>query len=119
MQLINQLLQVSANLYKILGEIPIGEERDGYIEHINDSLNKRGDIIDMLMKNGFQFNQEDRIHCTLLELDNGIKERLVVVMNAVKQDMANLQRTKKSEIQYQNPYSDIRTMDGMYYDKKN
>ncbi|XQN53657.1 flagellar protein FliT, partial [Lysinibacillus capsici] len=34
-------------------------------------------------------------------------------------DMANLQKTKKSEQQYYNPYSNVRVMDGMYYDKKN
>ncbi|WP_342534746.1 flagellar protein FliT [Lysinibacillus sp. FSL K6-0057] len=119
MQPIEQLLQVSANLYKILGEIPAGEERDEYINQINDLLNKRGQIMEVLKQENFQFNQENRIHLTLFELDNGIKERLAAVMEAVKQDMANLQKTKKSEQQYFNPYSNVRVMDGMYYDKKN
>lgn len=119
MQLIDQLLQTSANLFKHLGEIPKGEERDEFIVTINSMLDKRGTIMEDLMKEGFHFDEQNRIHRTLLELDNGIKERLAAVMEAVKQDMANLQKTKKSEQQYFNPYSNVRVMDGMYYDKKN
>ncbi|MFJ7732306.1 flagellar protein FliT [Lysinibacillus sp. NPDC097231] len=119
MQLLDQLLQLSANLFKHLGDIPKSEERDEYIDNINDMLDKRGKIIENLIKEDFHFDEQNRIHRTLLELDNGIKERLAAVMNAVKQDMANLQKTKKSEEQYFNPYADVRVMDGMYYDKKN
>ncbi|WP_433595884.1 flagellar protein FliT [Lysinibacillus xylanilyticus] len=119
MQLTNQLLQVSANLYKLLGDIPKGENRDDYVDTINNMLDKRGTIINGMKQEGFHFDEQDRIHRTLLELDNGIKERLSVVMIAVKQDMANLQKTKKSEEQYFNPYGNVRVMDGMYYDKKN
>jgi len=119
MQHTNQLLQVSANLFKHLGDIPNGEERDEYIETINSLLDKRGTIIQDLIQEGFHFDEQNRVHRTLLELDNGIKERLAAVMDAVKQDMANLQKTKKSEQQYFNPYSSVRVMDGMYYDKKN
>lgn len=119
MQLIDQLLQVSANLFKLLGDIPNGEERDEYIDNINSMLDKRGTIIEGLVQEGFQFDEQNRIHQTLLELDSGIKERLAAIMSAVKQDMSNLQKTKKSEGQYFDPYSNVRVMDGMYYDKKN
>ncbi|WP_338652604.1 flagellar protein FliT [Lysinibacillus sp. Y5S-8] len=119
MQLTNQLLQASANLYKLLGGIPKGEDRDEYIDTINNMLDKRETIIKGLKQEGFHFDEQNRIHRTLLDLDNGIKERLAAVMDAVKQDMANLQKTKKSEQQYYNPYSNVRVMDGMYYDKKN
>lgn len=119
MQLTNQLLQASANLYKLLGDIPKGEDRDDYVDTINTMLDKRETIIKGLRQEGFQFDEQNRIHRTLLELDNGIKKRLAAVMDAVKQDMANLQKTKKSEQQYFNPYSNVRVMDGMYYDKKN
>lgn len=115
----DQLLQVSANLFKHLGDIPNGEERDEYINTINSMLDKRETIIKGLRQEGFQFDEQNRIHRTLLELDKGIKQRLAAVMDAVKQDMANLQKTKKSEQQYYNPYSNVRVMDGMYYDKKN
>ncbi|KUF35287.1 flagellar protein FliT [Lysinibacillus sp. F5] len=119
MQPIEQLLQVSANLFKLLGDIPKGEDRDEYIDSINSLLDKRGQMIGDLTQEGFRYDNQNRVHNTLLELDNGIKQKLAVVMEAIKQDMANLQKTKKSEQQYFNPYSNVRVMDGMYYDKKN
>ena len=75
MQLTNQLLQVSANLYKILGDIPKGEDRDDYIQNINNMLDKRGTIIDGLRLEGFHFDEQNSAHRTLVELDNGMKER--------------------------------------------
>ncbi|KOY82381.1 flagellar protein FliT [Lysinibacillus sp. FSL H8-0500] len=119
MQPIEQLLQVSANLYKVLGDMPTSEGRDGYIERIHYLLDTRETIIEALMQTNFRFDEQDRTHCTLRELDNGIKERLVTVMSSIKQDLANLQKAKKKESQYYNPYSEVRTLDGMYYDKKN
>lgn len=118
MQRINDLLQLSANLYKMLGEIPHSLERDDFIKNINDMLDKRGELIKDLQQAGFKYDDQNRIHHTLYELDKGIKERLVTVMNAVKVDMNNLQKTKKNEDRYFNPYANVRVMDGMYYDKK-
>ncbi|WP_338147472.1 flagellar protein FliT, partial [Lysinibacillus fusiformis] len=78
-------------------------ERDEYIWVINSMLDKRGTIIKGLKQEGLQFDEQNRNHRTLLELDNGIKERLAAVMSAVKPDMANLQKTKKRGQQYFNP----------------
>ncbi|WHP39929.1 flagellar protein FliT [Lysinibacillus boronitolerans] len=119
MEKLNMLLQISAKLFEHLSVSPKSDNRDEYINTINYMLDKRGAIIEELMNDGFRFDEQNRIHRTLLELDNGIKKRLADVMDAVKQDMANLQKTKKSEQQYYNPYSNVRVMDGMYYDKKN
>ena len=95
MQLIEQLLQVSANLYKHLGDIPKSEERDDFIDTINSMLDKRGSIIERLLQEEFTFESQNLMHRTLSELDNGINERLATVMNAVKQDIANLQKQRK------------------------
>lgn len=119
MEKLNMLLQISAKLFEHLSVSPKSDNRDEYINTINYMLDKRGAIIEELMNDGFRFDEQNHIHRTLLELDNGIKKRLAAVMDAVKQDMANLQKTKKSEQQYFNPYSNVRVMDGMYYDKKN
>ena len=115
---IQKLLQISAKLYRYLAEIPKGEKRDKYIEIINEQLDERGVIIDMLREEGFIANPLDKSHATLIELDKGIRERLNLVMSEVKHDMRDLQNQKKNEQQYMNPYSNVRTMDGMYYDKK-
>ena len=119
MQPIKQLLQVSARIYETLGDMPINEERDAYIEHIHQLLDERKASIETVVQEGFRFDEQNRTHCILKELDKGIQERLTKVMELIKQDLANLQKSKKNEAQYYNPYANVRVMDGMYYDKKN
>lgn len=117
-ELIQELLQVSARLYDHLTEEPPAEERDEYIEMIQVLLDDRGDIMDELVEHGFEFNPKDNAHGILADLDKGINERLKKVLNSVKTDMKELNKQKKNEMQYMNPYSHLQVMDGMYYDKK-
>lgn len=118
MDVTNDLLQVSAKLYQLLTSIPKGEERGQYIENINKLLDERGKIINSLKEQNIQLNSELKSHAMLIELDQGIRERLDNVMAAIKKDMKDLQNAKKNEHQYMDPYSSVRVMDGMYYDKK-
>lgn len=113
-----KLLQISAKLFQQLESVPKGEKRDNFIEDINLQLDERGRLLQLLNKEGFQFDEENKFHQMLGELDKGIRKRLNLVMDAIKDDMKNLQKTKKNEKQYTNPYSSVRVMDGMYYDKK-
>ena len=118
MENIQQLLQISAKLLKHLTEIPKGEERSTYIDEINLMLDERGTLIEKLRQEGFVMESENKLHETLVQLDKSIRKRLDTVMKIVKQDMKDLQNSKKNEKQYMNPYSSVQVMDGMYYDKK-
>ncbi|WP_107840326.1 flagellar protein FliT [Metasolibacillus meyeri] len=118
MEKLQHLLQVSAKLYQHLTEIPTGEKRDAYIEEIEALLNQRGTYMQDLLASGFKFDTTNRSHQMLAELDKGIRERLNKVMEAVKEDMKELNNAKKNEKQYINPYASVSTMDGRYYDNK-
>ncbi|MEC1178867.1 flagellar protein FliT [Metasolibacillus meyeri] len=118
MDKLQQLLQVSAQLYQYLTKIPLSEERDSYIERIDTLLDERGACMQDLLANGFKFDTTNRSHQMLAELDKGIRERLNKVMEAVKEDMKELNNAKKNEKQYINPYASVSTMDGRYYDNK-
>lgn len=115
---IESLLAVSAKLYEHLSEVPDGEARDAYIEQINALLDERGQLVDELKKQGDDVLKGHQLMPHLIELDRGIRDRLQKVIVIVKKDMKVLQKSKKSEQQYLNPYSDVRVMDGMYYDGK-
>lgn len=119
MDLFEQLLQDSAKLYQLLTNIPKGEERDEYISQVNVLLDNRGKIIESLQKENLLLNRNDKSHATLIELDKAIGERLNHVLLVIKDDLRNLNQTKKSEQRYLNPYSNVGVMDGKYYDKKN
>ena len=113
-----QLLQISAKLYQQLESLPQSDYREDFIEEINRQLDERGRLLQLLSEEGFILDQENKSHKMLVELDQGICKRLELVMEEIKSDMKNLQKTKKNEKQYINPYSSVRVMDGMYYDKK-
>lgn len=115
---LQQLLQLSANLYEMLLKRPEELTRDEFIEEINSKLDERGGLMEQLVHSGFEYNQSLKLHQTLFELDNGIKERLNIVLQGIKMDMKELQASKKHEQQYSNPYGHVQSMDGMYYDKK-
>lgn len=117
-QQIQNVLQVSARLYELLGTPPKDDNRETYIEKVNELLDQRGLEIDKLQQLGFTMDTVDNSHTLMAELDKGIIGRLNSLMDDIKKDMKNLQISKKNEQQYMNPYSDVRVMDGMYYDKK-
>ena len=118
MKQIQQVLQASAQLFSLLGNTPKVEERDQFIEMIHQKLEERQVAIDELVAVGFVFDENNKMHVTLQELDKGIQERLSKVLLDIKVDLKNLQVSKKNEQQYVTPYSNVQVMDGMYYDKK-
>lgn len=117
-QQLQQMLQISAKIYEKLVKNPEESVRDEYIEEINTLLDQRGKIMEDVTKADFSYNENDKVHQTLFELDKGIRSRLDRVMSSIKEDMRELQVSKKSEQQYTNPYANVQVMDGMYYDKK-
>jgi flagellar protein FliT len=116
--LLNDYLQKSAQLFKHLTVIPEGKERTEYIEKINHLLDEREELVFQLQQSNFQFDDSNKTHKTLYELDKGIRERLSLVMNAVKNDIKDLQNTKRNELHYIDPYENLRIIEGRYYDGK-
>lgn len=117
-QQLQQLLQLSAKLYEQLGQTVTGENRDAFITAIHDKLDERSDLIDALQDAQFKYDENNRLHRTLAELDKGINERLQHVMTQIKADLRDLRTLKAQEQRYANPYANVQTMDGRYYDRK-
>ncbi|MCP1143754.1 flagellar protein FliT [Lysinibacillus endophyticus] len=115
---LQKLLQLSAKLFQFLEDVPKGEKRDEFIQDIDRQLDERGKLVALLKEEGVSLNLQNKAHNMLMDLDKGVRERLTVVMEEVKKDLKNLQTAKKNEKHYSNPYSSVRVMDGMYYDKK-
>lgn len=120
MDLMQQFLLLSEKLYTFLNEEPSDKEekRDEYISYLNKLLDARGQTIDQLKKLDINPVIGHEYEAKLRMLDNGITERLKKLKLQISLDMQNLQKSKKSEAQYHNPYSAVNTMDGTYYDKR-
>lgn len=116
MELIQEFLQISAQLYKHLTKLPPDKERDDYIQKIDEYLDKRGAIIEKLQQLDVNPIPGHPFEKQLRELDKGIIERLKKAKAEIGQDMKNLQKTKTSEQRYVDPYASVRIMDGTYFD---
>lgn len=117
-ELEQQLLQLSAKVFQLLSHVPMGEERTTYMEKVDAELDARGKVIAQMQEQGVRLSKDNSSHSLLLELDQGIQERLKLIMDSLKKDMKNMQSSKKNEEHYINPYSSVRVMDGKYYDQK-
>lgn len=115
---VEKLLATSAQLYEHLTVIPDGDERDQYIEKIDEFLEKRGQLLEEVMSSNNVSLDGHQLTPHLIKLDAGIQGRLKKVMDTIKTDMRNLQQSKKSEQVYLNPYSNVSSVDGRYYDGK-
>lgn len=120
MDLIKQLLLLSEKLYSFLEKEPEDKEdkRDDYISYVNKLLDARGQTIDQLEKLPVNPIVGHEYETQLRTLDKGIVERLENFKKQISTDMQNLQKSKKSEVQYHNPYGAVNSMDGTYYDKR-
>lgn len=98
--------------------IPKSDQRDDFLEKIDILLDERGQILETLRVENYRFNKDNKVHKILLDLDTGIRKRLDLIMQEIKDDMKQLKTIKQKEQQYLNPYSSVRVMDGKYYDKK-
>lgn len=120
MDSMKQLLLLSEKLYSFLENEPEDKEdkRDEYILYVNKLLDARGQTIDQLKVMPTNPIVGHEYEPQLRALDKGIVERLEGFKKQIATDMQNLQKSKKSEVQYHNPYGAVNTMDGTYYDKK-
>ena len=116
--MINDYLQKSAQLYKRLTEITQQEEQPDSLQEILDLLDERGLLVEQLKQQGFRYDETNKMHKTLFELDRGIHEKLNVLMDSVKDSIKDLQKAKKVERQYIDPYGDIRQLNARYFDGK-
>ncbi len=116
MDTLQELLQVSAQLYKLLTKLPSEKERDEYIKKVDDYLDKRGAIIEKLQQLEVNPLPGHPFENQLQELDQGIREQLKKLKSEIAQDIKNLQKSKKTERRYVDPYASVRVMDGTYFD---
>ena len=119
MTVLNEFLQKSAQLYKYLVEYMDDKEtRSDVIQRINEMLNERGELVNRLRNEQFRYDEKNKMHVTLFELDKGIREKLDSIMGYVKEDLKELHQMKKNEIQYIDPYSQLRSSNSRYFDGK-
>lgn len=115
MSTVQQLLDVSQQLYDHLNHSIENVDRDEYIDTITQLLDKRQSLIDNL--SGEYSEEEKKLGKQIIQLNEIISQRLQEKLRFFKQELEVFQQNKRRREQYANPYKHM-SIDGMYFDKK-
>jgi flagellar protein FliT len=116
MSAVKILLEVTKNLFN---HVKVGlpkEEREPYIERLNELLDQRQVIMGKLPVTYSE--EEQRMGRLIVKMNETIEPLLVRQFEEIKHNLSLMKKKKEKNVQYANPYQTL-SADGMYFDKKN
>lgn len=111
-----QVYAITEELFHLVSKPIEKEERDACIQKITSLLEKREQLITDV-RPPFATNEKERFQQIVL-WNESITKRFVEIKQHIQKDMIQLKKTKSSNQQYVNPYQNLSTSDGMFYDKR-
>lgn len=120
MSLVKDLYLLTKDLYDhVLRPLPKDiEEREKYIERIDDYLSKRTELLEKMSPEN-QFSEvEMTLGRELVKMNEVIEKQLEKSKSEMLRHINELKKKKEYSYQYDNPYG-TPTVDGVFFDKKN
>ncbi|KZE64247.1 hypothetical protein AWM68_14205 [Fictibacillus phosphorivorans] len=109
------LLEITKNLYDHVSTGLPKEDREPYIERLNELIDQRQAAIQSLP--GIYSEDEQRMGNMIVKMNETIDPLLARQFEEIKHDLSLMKRKKVKNVQYANPYQTL-SGDGMYFDKK-
>jgi flagellar protein FliT len=116
MSAVKILLEITKNLFDHVRTGLPKEDREPYIERLNELLDQRQAIIIKLPAT--YSGEEQRIGQMIVKMNETIDPLLMRQFEEIKHNLSIMKQKKEKNVQYANPYQTLST-DGMYFDKKN
>lgn len=116
MSRLDNLHNLTVELYELLqGEIT-SDNREKIIKEINVLIEQREELMQNITP---PFSKtENKLGKKVIIMNKEIESKLEHVFSQLKTEMKQVQKQKKSNRTYINPYGPIQTIDGMYVDSK-
>ncbi|WNB92739.1 flagellar protein FliT [Bacillus sp. NEB1478] len=115
MSAVKILLEITKNLHDHVNAGLPKEEREPYIERLNELLEQRQAIMDKLPLS--YTDEEKRMGKMIVKLNETIEPLLALKLDQIKQNLTLMKKKKINNVQYANPYQSV-SSDGMFFDKK-
>ena len=115
MATVQELFEVTKELGEFLEQPFPKEEREGYIERVEQLLEMRANILTNFKDT--KKNIDSDTAKAIVSWNKKIEQRLSLYMSTIKVDINKLKQQKQTGMKYENPY-DTQT-DGFFIDKKN
>ncbi|WP_053403612.1 flagellar protein FliT [Priestia koreensis] len=113
---LDNLYDLTKSLYDHLQTPVMESEREGYIEKIDGLLEQREEILSALQPPNTAEEKERALR--IIQMNEVIDEKLKEIKHAIMGDIRGLRMKKKQANHYANPYANLSSMDGTFYDKK-
>ncbi|WP_249871312.1 flagellar protein FliT [Oceanobacillus saliphilus] len=108
--------EVTMKIKTILDQKITPQARESAIEKLNDLIIDRGTYMESLTPPYSE--EEQRLGRELVQLNEEIEKKMHLLFADLKLEMIQVQKQKKSNQSYTNPYKNVHTMDGMFMDSK-
>jgi flagellar protein FliT len=116
MDLVEQLVSCSENLLNVLQYS--ADERDKQVEKVEQLLDERERIIARLKEEAHQnLNQHPKAR-KIVEMEQDIQKGLRRLYEDIKIDLKKWNEKKRLQQFYTNPFANVETYDGRFYDKR-
>ncbi|WP_058306732.1 hypothetical protein [Gracilibacillus massiliensis] len=116
MESINQYIEKTEKMLKLLEKPLKNEQREKAIETINQLIEER-EMITKQIKGPFNDTQQELGKKAIL-LDQQLSESLEKVYQHLRKDMRNAKKQPRSNNSYLNPYKNVASYDGRFLDSK-
>ncbi|WP_339060483.1 hypothetical protein [Tepidibacillus marianensis] len=117
MNLVEQIYQVTMQLYQHLQNEPGREEREEYIAKIQSFLNQREKLIDELKEKTEYTEEEKEVGKTIVGYNQSIDLMLERFYRLIEKDVRQTNERKKIHQRYNDPSQGF-SVDGMFFDKR-
>ncbi|WP_019153808.1 hypothetical protein [Robertmurraya massiliosenegalensis] len=116
MELVQKLISCSRELVAVLENQKL--ERDEKIKKTEETLIQREEIISELKQRGSFITSTPSEDSKIIEMEQRLEKGLNALFATIKSDLKEVKQRKRSRQPYTNPYSNLATYDGSYYDKR-
>jgi flagellar protein FliT len=107
---------VTEQLFQLVSKTITKEARDECIQKITSLLDHRDQLLTEVYP-PFSID-EKQLFEQIVTWNEVITKRFAEIKQQIQQDMMQLKKAKISNQQYVNPYQNVSTTDGIYYDKR-
>lgn len=112
--MINELYQITDEIYQLTQTFS-DKNREEDIQKLEYLLLKRRDLIEKLPPKS---RDHEWMGKQIVEMNKTIDQKLIFIRHRIMEDLCLLKVKKKHNNSYVNPY-EMKSFDGMFYDKKN
>lgn len=111
-----QVYQLTEQLFQLVSQPLAKDARDERIEKITSLLDKREQLLPEVQP-PFT-SSEKELFQKIRSWNDVITAKFAELKAQIQQDMIQTKKSKKTTQQYVNPYQNVSTSDGMFYDKR-